>query len=152
MSIRVFAHDANPGVDRHLCTKSREEVVEMIRCGSVHVLRNARGKEWAVQFVRIVERTLASQLSAFLAAVPDVGAGGETAEQLLDLFQSSAAESSTAIDDGEMRANAGVVDAQISPIEILRAQLKVRAWPHVGDDRAVRVGVKHAAEPTRAQA
>ena len=31
MSIRVFAHDANTAVDRHLCTKNRVEVIEMIR-------------------------------------------------------------------------------------------------------------------------
>ena len=128
----------------------------MMRCGSVRALRDARGKEWAVQFVRIVERTLASQLSAFLSAVPEVGAGGETAEQLLELFQSSASESSTAIDDGEMRANAGVVDESVSPIEILRAQVKVRAWPFIGDDRAIRVGVRQTdcprVESVRAQA
>ena len=49
MSIPLFAFDANPQIDRPICSKSRAEVVEMLREGSVFVLRNKKGKEFGVQ-------------------------------------------------------------------------------------------------------
>ena len=140
MSIPLFAHDANAAVDRPLCHKSHHQVMVMLQQGQVRVLYNAKGKEWAVQFKVLLENTLASQLSIFLAAVPDVG-DGKTTEQLLELFKNSRT-SSTAISDRENRANIGEPSGpggELSPVEILRAQIKLKAWPLVGDEKAPRI-------------
>lgn len=162
MSIRVFAHDANAAVDRHLCTKNRAEVIEMIRTQQIFLLLKCddcpgifaqgmrcercggdAGREWAVQFVTISDRTMRGQLSAFLASRPDYDVGeGKTAEQILDLFHSTGDDSSPSITDSEMRANVGEPDgpgAELTPAQILRAQTKLRAWPYVGDELATRV-------------
>jgi hypothetical protein len=138
MSIPLFAHNANCRVDTPVCHKSREQVIEMLREGSVVILRNTKGKEWAVQFKPIPEHTLASQLAAFLATSPNLGSS-ETAEELLDLFKPSSDQSTASISDGEMKANAGEA---AEAVEILRARIKVKAWPLVGDDLAVRVGCR----------
>ena len=66
--------------------------------GEVTVLRNRKGKEWAVQFKPVqAENTMKSQLKAFLESHPEVGEGGETAEALLDMFKSAEEESNAAI-------------------------------------------------------
>ena len=145
MSIPVFAHDANPAVDRHLFTTDRETVILKIRMGEVTVLRNRKGKEWAVQFKPVgAENTLQSQLKAFLESHPEVGEAGETAEALLDMFKSAEEESNAAISAKEAKANVGEPDGpggELSPVQILRARTKLLAWPFAGDDRAIRVGV-----------
>jgi hypothetical protein len=138
MRIPLFAYDANAAVDSPRTYISREEVLELLSRGEVSILINTKGKEWAVQFNPVLEHTLASQLAAFLATSPNLGSS-ETAEDLLDLFKSSSESSTASISDGEMRANAGVAD---EPMEIIRARTKVKAWPIVGDDLAVRVGCR----------
>ena len=145
MSIPLFAHDANVSIDGPLCHRTHGEIVELLRTGQVLVLRNARGKEWAVQFKRLLEHTLASQLSTFLADTPDLG-DGQTADRLLELLNSSSEHSGSSISDRENRANVGEPPhgpgSDLSPVDILRAHIKIKAWPLIGDENAVRVGCK----------
>ncbi len=144
MAIPLFAFDANPTVDSPLSHKSRNQVVELLRTGQVLVLRNAKGKEWAVQFKRLLEHTLASQLSTFLAATPDLG-DGQTADRLLELLNSASEHSGSSISDRENRANVGEPSGpggDLSPVAILRAQIKLKAWPLVGDEKAPRIRCK----------
>jgi len=138
MRIPLFAHDANPAVDRALVYKSHNQVLELLHTGQVVVLRNARGKEWAVQFRRILENTLASQLATFLAAAPDVGEA-ENSAKLLEILESHSERTGSSISDRENRANVGDADTAVA---ILRAQIKVKAWPLVGDEKALRIRCK----------
>ncbi len=138
MSIPLFCHSANAAVDRPLCHKSREQVIQMLREGTIQILRNSKGKEWAVQFKPVLEHTLAAQLAAYLASSPDLRSG-ETAEELLDLFKGSSDQSTASISDGEMRANVGECENEM---EIIRARTKIKHWPICGDDKAVRIGCR----------
>lgn len=137
MSIPLFAHDANPAADKHLCTVSRTRVFELLADGQVVILKNSKGREWAVQFKPILEHTLKSQLTALLKTSPQ-----PSAAELLEIFKTSdAGESTSAISDAEMRAFVGE-DGTVW--ERARAEDKVNAWPTVYDDKAPTVQAMRA--------
>jgi len=137
--VPLFAFDANPAIDGPLVFKSHSEMMELLRTGQASVLRNARGKEWAIQFTRLlaVEHTLASQLAGVLAS-SDIGE--QSADQLLQVLEHSrSGDSGTSISDRESKANVGDAD---TPAAILRARVKLKAWPLVGDEKALRIRCK----------
>ena len=137
MAIPLFAHDADERVDRPLCYKSRDKILSMLRTGSIEVLRDSKGKEWAAKFRPIVEHTLQSQLQFYLERSASPIPIPEVFE-----FLGDSEESTGAITDVECRANAGVVESRIDGLEsamILRARNKVAAWPHVRDANNISV-------------
>ena len=110
----------------------------MLREGSVFVLRNKKGKEFGVQF-KPLKNSMAARLEAYLATKPDLGKGGEAAEEVLEILAvSNSNETSATITDRESAANAGAAE----PMQVCRARTKIRVWPSVGDSRAIRVGCK----------
>lgn len=144
MRIPLFAHDANPRVDRPLCYKSHDQIVRMLEDESIKLLYDKKGREFGVQFLPVgeaAERTLQSQLEAYMASEMHNLEPAERAE-IEEILLSRSEESTTGITDADCKANAGIVDSRSDGLEaalILRARNKVAAWPHIRDDRNISV-------------
>lgn len=62
MRISLFAHDANPSIDRPLCYESWVEIIRLLEEGRIELLKDSRGREYAAQFKTIPAHTLQAQL------------------------------------------------------------------------------------------
>jgi len=108
MRISLFTHDANPGIDRPLCHKSKTYIARLILEKSAFMIDERRAQLYPPVAVLCVDRR------DLMAAGREIGV-------------------QTSITDREMRANVGEAD---SALEILLAQRKVKAFPQVFDDYA----------------
>lgn len=151
MRIPLFAHDANSGIDAPLCYKSRTAVVRLLSERKAFLLLDKKGREWAVQFVDLTKslksatpgpdkKSVVPALSHFADKLAFALAGTSIASVTLDsipdeIYPTSEGQSDACISFSECKANVGEIDEGTSPHEILRAQAKIAAWPHIEDDK-----------------
>lgn len=130
MRIPLYAHDANPYVDKHLCYKSRTQVINLLLTGQVYVVRDFNGRESGVQFISLsaAEHTLPTQMKKYMTCRTLHG------KKYQETFKSSTIQSNVSISENECKVNVGLLG---STNTILRVREKVAAYPHIYDTKAV---------------